>query len=106
MTRRVCDDGQAAVLLVMVVCAMFVVCVGALAALGRDMTDRTRAQSAADAAALAAVVQGRGIGEEIAARHGASVVSWSTSSAADGQVVTVVVRLGDATATARASNRP
>lgn len=90
----------------MVVCVVFAMSAVALATLGRNMTERTRAQSAADAAALAGVVQGRSTGEEIAARHGASVVSWTTSIAADGQEITVVVRLGDATATARASDRP
>jgi hypothetical protein len=106
VTRRRRDVGQAAVLLVMVVCLVFTVSVTALATLGRDMTQRTRAQSVADAAALAGLVQGRGVGEEIAARHGASIVSWTMDSAADGDVITVVVLLGDATATARASDRP
>lgn len=106
MTRRRRDDGQAAVLLVMVVCVVFAMSTAALATLGQDMKQRTRAQSAADAAALAGLVQGRAVGEEIAARHGASVVSWTTARAVDGQVITVVVRLGDATATARASDRP
>jgi Tfp pilus assembly protein PilX len=105
VTRRRRDSGQAAVLLVIVVCVVFAMSAVALATLGRDMTERTRAQSAADAAALAGLVQGRGAGEEIAARHGASVVSWTASSAPDGQVITAVVRLGNATATARASDR-
>lgn len=98
------DAGQAAVVVMLVVGAVFAASAAALGAVGADMVDRTRAQTAADAAALAELVRGPGAGDAIAARHGATVVSWHR--AADGRVVTVVVRVGDATATARATDRP
>jgi outer membrane lipoprotein SlyB len=74
----------------------------AVGRLGGDIAERVRAQTAADAAALAGVVEGRGAAERLAARHGATLVRWSD----DGSVVTVEVRLGDAVVTARATDDP
>lgn len=91
-------------LVVAVAAVLLVAMVVALAALGRTAVDRTRAQTAADAAALASLDGGRGAAASLAARHGASVVSWSRGP--DPFEVTVTVRLGDTTATARASNAP
>jgi hypothetical protein len=96
------DRGQAAVFLVIVLSALFVVSIAALAAMGGDIVDRTRAQTAADAAALASVADDRGAADAIARTFGAVVVSW----ARDDADVVVVVRVGDATASARATDAP
>jgi len=104
VTRTVRDRGQAAVLLVVVASMVFVVSTTALSVLGGRVVERTRAQTAADAAALASLGLGRPAAEASAARHGAHVVSW-VRGPGDGQV-TVEVRLGHARATARATDLP
>lgn len=96
------DRGQAAVVVVSVVAVLLVIVAVAVAALGRNVIDRTRAQTAADAAALASLEGGSTAASELAARHGATVTSWSAS----GFEVVVTVRVGATTATARASNAP
>ena len=93
-----------AVLVVAIAAVLLVVFVVALGSVGRTAVDRTRAQTAADAAALASVETGRPAAESIARRHGASVVTWSRGPGT--HEVTVTVRLGDTTATARATNAP
>jgi hypothetical protein len=98
------DNGQAAVLVVAVAAALLVTMLVALATMGRTSIDRTRAQTAADAAALASLDGGRSAAVDLAARHGAIVVAWSPGPGVD--EVTVVVRLAEVTATARASNAP
>jgi Flp pilus assembly protein TadG len=96
------DRGQAAVVLLVVVAVLLVTLSLAVAAMGRTTLDRTRAQTAADAAALAALDGGAAAAGDLAARHGAEVVAWSV----DGDEVTVTVRIGDVTATARATDAP
>ncbi len=88
--------GVAAVLLVVLLIA--------LGAMGRTALDRTRAQTAADAAALASLDGGRLAAADLAQRHGASVVVWSVGPGPF--EVTVTVRVGHTTATARASAAP
>jgi hypothetical protein len=92
------DDGQA-VPLALALVALAVVLTLAFGAFAGDVVDAARARSAADAAALAAVEGGRPAASRLAARHGATVVSWQRHGAA----VTVTVRVGDAVATARAT---
>lgn len=87
-------------LLVVVTAVLLVVVLLAIATMGRTMVDRTRAQTAADAAALAGLDGGPSAASRLAARHGAQVIAWSER----GDVVTVTVRLGDTTATARATD--
>lgn len=87
-----------------VAAVLFVAVVVALAVMGRTAIDRTRAQTAADAAALASLDGGRAAAVSLAHRHDAEVVTWSRGPGPS--EVTVVVRLGDTTATARASNNP
>lgn len=97
------DRGQSAVLVLVVAATLGVAVVMALADVGGGVIDRTRAQTAADAAALGSLEGGRATAERLARRHSATIVSWSR----DGRWrVRVTVRLGDATATAHASNRP
>jgi Putative Flp pilus-assembly TadE/G-like len=100
--QRTTDRGQAAVVVVTVVAVLLVVFSLAVAQMGRTTVDRTRAQTAADAAALASLEGGADAAADLAGRHGAIVIGWSRS----GFEVTVTVRLGDVNATARASDEP
>lgn len=84
--------------------ALLVVFMTALATMGRTSVERTRAQTAADAAALGSLDGGRGAAASLASEHGATVVSWSEGPGPHD--VTVTVRLGDVTATARATDAP
>jgi len=104
MGRIRTDAGQSAVLVLVIAVALGASLLVALVDFGGVTQDRARAQTAADAAALASLDGGRGAAVDYASRHGAAVISWS---AGPGEYeVTVVVRVGDATATARASNSP
>jgi hypothetical protein len=67
--------------------------------LGRAATDRARARTAADAAALAGAAEGRAAAESVAAANHAAVESYI--ELADG--VQLRVRVGQARATARAA---
>ena len=98
------DQGQTTVLVALVVGLALLLAVG-LAQLGGAAVGRARARTAADAAALAAVVEetagpgaGRRTAEEVAARNGAVVVGYRV----DGDTVEVEVRIGDVHASARA----
>jgi hypothetical protein len=95
------DRGQAALLVVATATVLLAAMLWAAAAMGGVVVDRTRARTAADAAALASLDGDRSTATEIAARHGAVVVSWSRR----GDEVTVVVRVGEVSATARATDR-
>ena len=72
----------------------------ALVTLAAWAVDRAEAQSAADAAALAAVVEGRPGAVELAERNGAELVDYRET---DDGVVLVEVRLGGAGARAAAT---
>ena len=96
------DRGQAAVLVLVLATVLFVSMSVALVDVGGRMIDRTRAQTAADAAALGAIVGGREAAARLAQRHGATLVSFARGP--DARRVTVVVRLGTATADAAASD--
>ncbi len=95
MRRR--DQGQA-VPLVLVLAAVMVVMAAALALLGRRAVDAAGAQTAADAAALAAVQDGPAAARALAEANGAELVDVRQ----EGGDTLVTVRLGDRTATARA----
>ncbi len=98
------DRGQAAVLVLLLAAVLFVALSAALVVFGGRTIDRSRAQTAADAAALASIVGGRGAAATMAQRHGGVLVSF-TRGPVDGQV-TVVVRVAAATARAAASDEP
>jgi hypothetical protein len=100
MSKR--DPGSALLLVVLVAVAFTVAAGAGLAALARDLIDASRARSAADAAALASVEGGRAAAIELSSANGATLVSWAQV----GSDVLVEVRVGDATATARAANTP
>jgi Flp pilus assembly protein TadG len=74
----------------------------AVAGLGRAMLDRQRAQTAADAAALAGVSGGRSAAAQLATRNHGTLVQFHV----DGLDVVVVVVVGSARATARAGDGP
>ncbi len=79
----------------------------AVADLGVAMAERRRAQSAADASALAAVVGGRSAAARVAARNGAALVVVQLTTGAEGATTaTVEVAVGDARARARATDGP
>lgn len=71
----------------------------ALGSMAGTVIDAARAQTAADAAALASIEGGRPSATAIAGRHGGVVLAWSRH----GAVVTVSVRVGEAIAVARST---
>jgi hypothetical protein len=95
------DQGQAVPLAgaLVAVAAVLVLGIGSLAG---DVGDAGRARSAADAAALAGVDGGRPRSAALAVANGATLVSWRR----DGRDVEVRVRVGRATASARATGGP
>jgi hypothetical protein len=103
-SEQVRDRGQAAVFVVVIATTLFVVMISSISILGSRTLDRVQAQSAADAAALASLETGLPGAQSMAFEHGAVVVSWRRGPGLD--EVTVVVRVGDAKATARATNAP
>ena len=104
MRASTSDRGQAVVFVLIIATVLFVVLSSALVAVGGRVIDRARAQTAADAAALAAVVGGFEAAETVAQRHGSVLVSLAHGPIAGH--VTVVVRSGTATARAVATDGP
>ncbi len=96
--RRCRDSGQATPLAAALV-ALAAILTLAFGAMAGQVVDAARAQTAADAAALAAIEDGRPGAARLVARHGGSIVAWSQR----GREITVTVRVGDAVATARAT---
>ena len=83
------DRGSAVVIVLVSASTVAVAAAVAIGSLIVDLVDAARARTAADAAALASV-------------HGATLVEWHH----EGADVVVRVRVGDAMATARATNAP
>ena len=96
------DRGSALVMTVLIALALGAAAVTALVPVLGELRERQRARSAADAAALAGVIEGRAAAGELAAANGGVLVGWAD----DGEVVTVIVRVGERTATARATDSP
>lgn len=96
------DRGAAMIMTVLIALALGAGATMALIPVVDDLVARQRARSAADAAALAGVIEGRAAAAELAAANGAKLVAFD----ADGDVVEVTVRVGDRTATARATDEP
>ena len=95
------DRGQAVMLVVAVVALLAVLLMG-LARFGARVVQIEQAQVAADAAALAGVVQGRSAAAALAARNGARLVEFRQV----GDDVIVVVECHGARATSRATRAP
>jgi hypothetical protein len=91
------DRGQVAPLVALVMLVAAGVVVG-VAAVGGLLLDRAAARTAADAAALAAAAEGDRAAREVAEENGAELVRVVR----DGDEVEVEVRVGRATARARA----
>jgi hypothetical protein len=98
------DRGQAAITMLMLAAVVFVALSSATVVLGGQVIDRTRARTAADAAALAGLEGGRRAAASLAQRHGAELVSFVPGPGE--HHVTVVVQVGDRTARARATDGP
>ncbi len=92
------DRGQVALPMVLLTLSVVVVASGTLFVLGRVLVDRSAAQAAADAAALAAAADGPDAAAAIARSNGADLVRV-TESASE---VVVEVTLGWGSARARA----
>lgn len=99
--RRCGDRGQATVLLLAVV-ALMVVCAAATAHFAARLVEHEQAQVAADAAALAGLTGGRSGAAQLAGANDAVLVSFTMVD----DDVQVVVRVGDASATSRATRAP
>jgi hypothetical protein len=84
--------------LVAVLVLLAAIAIVVLGLVGARLGDRARARTAADAVALAGAASGRDAADQVAAANRAVVVEWHP----DGDGVTVVVQVGDATARARA----
>ena len=97
MQTRRRDQGQALPLLAGVLALVATVAIG-LVALGNLVGERARAQTAADAAALAGAARGRPAAAAMARENHGDLESF----AVQGAEVEVTVRVGDATATSRA----
>lgn len=95
------DAGQAIPLLLAVV-ALIAVVMAATAHFGARVIEQEQAQVAADAAALAGLAGGRPAAERLARANGAALIGF-TGGDLD---VQVTVRVGEATATARATRAP
>ena len=95
------DRGQSVVLLlaVVVMAALSVIAVGDFAA---RVVNRGQAQTAADAAALAATVGGRSAADRLATSNGGRLLGYIES----GDVVVVVVEVAGERAVARATDGP
>lgn len=96
-------DRGSMLLLVVFVGVAFTAAIGAaMVPVLDDLVDRQQARSAADAAALAGVVNGRDAAATVASRNGAVLVGWSRS----GDEVTVTVSVDGESASARATDGP
>lgn len=95
---RRCDDRGQAVPLVAAMLAVVTVALVALVPVGLALTDRARARSAADAAALAGAAEGEQAAREVAAANGAELLDYRPA----GDEVTVRVAVDGIEASARA----
>jgi len=100
LPRFVGDRGQVVPLMAFVL-AIALVMVVVLARVGGQVEDRAKAQAAADATALAGVIDGEDAAGAIADSNNAVLVSY----VARGGEVEVVVKVGQSTATARSRSR-
>lgn len=104
------DRGAVALLVLLVTLAVSGLALAATVLTSEVLIDGGRARTAADAVALAGVLQGRPAAERIASDNGAVIVSWRSIVLGPGDPppveVTVEVRVGSTVASARATNGP
>lgn len=98
---RADDHGQATPLAVAMVTLVLVAVVW-MVPLGRALTDRAQARTAADAAALAGAAEGEAAARSLAERNGGDLLSFRRS----GSEVVVRVQVGGADAYSRARSTP
>ena len=101
--RRTSNGGQAAMLVIVTVVLIMALAWGAVS-LAVRAAHRGRAQTAADAAAIAGVRGGSAEAARAATVNGAALIDFS--SVGDPITVRVTVSVGGDTATATASNAP
>jgi hypothetical protein len=89
-------------MLLIALIAMAAVALVGIGALSARIVDRTRAQTAADAAALAATTGGRDAAARLAAANGGVLVAYTAA----GDWVLVTVAVDGERATARATDGP
>jgi Flp pilus assembly protein TadG len=99
------ERGQAIGLLVIAV-TLIMATVAGIARLSIGMAQRSRAQNAADAAALAGAVGGYAEAFRAAEHNGSHLVSYTRVGQAGADTFTVTVQSGDQSASARVSNQP
>jgi hypothetical protein len=99
-TATSAERGQATPLLVTVVALVVVVALGVVR-VATVVSDRARAHTTADAAALAGAVEGRPAAADVAAANGGTLVTFAQA----GGQVEVRVRVGAAEAISRAELR-
>jgi hypothetical protein len=99
------DQGQGVILMLaaVAVVGMMIVAIGVV---GRRLADHQQAQTAADAAALAGVLDGEPAARRVAEANGATLLGYEARGAADARTVTVTAAVGAQRATARATNGP
>lgn len=102
---RHADVGQAIGLVVIAIVLIASIAI-AMASVGSRLVERSAAQNAADAAALAGAFGGRADAEVIANRNGGNLVSFRLERLGPDVVIDVTVRIGGETASARASTAP
>jgi nitrous oxide reductase accessory protein NosL len=90
------------VVLLLAVVVMAALSVIAVRDFGARVVNRGRAQTAADAAALAATIGGRSAADRLATSNGGRLLSFDES----GDVVVVVVEVAGERASARATDGP
>lgn len=96
------DRGSMAVLTMLVGLALTTAVLSAMVPWVTELGDRQRAQTAADAAALAGVIGGRAGAARLAAANEATLVAWRVV----GDDVIVTVEVGSHRASARATDGP
>lgn len=102
--REVTDAGQAAPLMVVVLLVLMVAVVVTVE-VGQRLDESARARTAADAAALAGAAAGREQAAALAAANGGLLLTYTeqeTAGDVEAVLVTVEVRVGRASQTARA----
>ena len=98
MRSRIRHDRGQVLPLLLVVLLVSLIAVAVLGRLGSVADETARARTAADAAALAGVAEGRPAARRLAEANGGVLVEYRN----EGATVEVVVRVGDAAARARA----
>lgn len=98
----VCDRGSAMLATILIALAVCIATVMAIQPILGSLIERQRAQAAADAAALAGVIDGRSGAVAVAVANGATLIAWSDS----GDQVRVTVERHGHTAEARATDAP